>query len=82
MIPIAFVTDHIETLYELQVELVENMEEVGFIFENYVVMNGINEHPSYIKALAEEALLRLSDVINEGDKETKTEEAKVKVSTV
>jgi ferrochelatase len=56
MIPIAFVTDHIETLYELGVELVEDLEEEGFEFESMEVMKGINEHPHYIKALAEEAL--------------------------
>lgn len=56
MIPIAFVTDHIETLYELGVELVEDMEEEGFEFENYKVMNGLNDHPGYIRALAEEAI--------------------------
>jgi len=63
MIPIAFVTDHIETLYELGVELVEDMEEKGYEFENYQVMNGINAHPSYIKALAGETLERLSDAV-------------------
>jgi ferrochelatase len=56
MVPIAFVTDHIETLYELSVELVEDMEEEGFEFENYRVMTGLNDHPDYIRALAEEAL--------------------------
>ncbi len=56
MVPIAFVTDHIETLYELGVELVENMEEEGFSFENYQVMPGLNDHPGYINTLADEAL--------------------------
>lgn len=56
MIPIAFVTDHIETLYELGVELVEDLEEEGFEFENFKVMNGLNDHPDFIKALAEETL--------------------------
>lgn len=55
MIPIAFVTDHIETLYELSVELVENLEEEGFTFESIKVMEGLNDHPGYIRALAEEA---------------------------
>lgn len=55
MIPIAFVTDHIETLYELGVELVEDLEEEGFEFENMKVMEGLNNHPDFIKALAEEA---------------------------
>ncbi len=56
MVPVAFVTDHIETLYELGVELVEDMEEEGFEFENFEVMKGINDHPDFIKALAEETL--------------------------
>lgn len=56
MIPVAFVTDHIETLYELGVELVENMEEEGYEFESYKVMKGLNNHPLFIRALAEETL--------------------------
>jgi ferrochelatase len=56
MIPIAFVTDHIETLYELGVELVENIEEEGFEFENYKVTKGLNDHPKFIQALADEAM--------------------------
>lgn len=56
MIPIAFVTDHIETLYELGVELVEDLEEEGYEFENMKVMDGLNDHPDFIKALAEEAV--------------------------
>jgi protoporphyrin/coproporphyrin ferrochelatase len=82
MVPIAFVTDHIETLYELSVELVEDMEEEGFEFENYKVMDGLNDHPSYMKALADEAILRLSDVIGEnGENENQTVN-KEKVTTV
>ncbi|MEX2464171.1 MAG: ferrochelatase [Balneolaceae bacterium] len=65
MIPIAFVTDHIETLYELGVELVENMEEEGFHFDNYAVMNGLNDHPDFIKAMAEETLNCLKHEIPE-----------------
>jgi protoporphyrin/coproporphyrin ferrochelatase len=56
MVPIAFVTDHIETLFELGVELVEDLEEEGFEFENFEVMKGLNNHPGYIRALAEETL--------------------------
>ncbi len=62
MIPIAFVTDHIETLYELQVELVEEMEELGFEFGNYEVLKGLNDHPLYIEALADEAIQRLPEL--------------------
>lgn len=64
MIPIAFVTDHIETLYELGVELAEDLEEDGYEFENIKVMPGINDHPKYIQALAGQALDKLDHEIN------------------
>lgn len=76
MIPIAFVTDHIETLYELSVELVENMEDEGFEFENYVVMKGINDHPAYIKALADEAIQRVQNILDEAGGREKKENLK------
>ena len=63
MIPIAFVTDHIETLYELSVELPEEMEEKNLDYENIKVMKGLNDHPLYIKALAEEAIKRIKHEI-------------------
>lgn len=63
MIPIAFVTDHIETLYELGIELKEDLEEEGYEFENLAVMNGINDHPDYIRALASEVLDKLDHEI-------------------
>ena len=64
MIPIAFVTDHIETLYELSQELVEDLEEEGYEFENYTVMQGINDHPDYIQALTDEVLNKLDHEID------------------
>ncbi|MEX0660433.1 MAG: ferrochelatase [Balneolaceae bacterium] len=67
MIPIAFVTDHIETLYELSVELVENLEEEGYEFENYKVMKGLNDHPNFIKALAQETIQRVQQELSEDD---------------
>jgi ferrochelatase len=67
MVPIAFVTDHIETLFELGVELVEDLEEEGFEFENMKVMEGLNEHPDFIKALAEESLNCLKHEIRDTD---------------
>lgn len=76
MIPIAFVTDHIETLYELGVELKEDLEEEGFEFENLEVMPGINDHPAFIKALADEAIDKLDHVLDT-DKELKTESKRV-----
>lgn len=59
MIPVAFVTDHIETLYELTIELKEDLEEEGYEFENLAVTEGINDHPEYITALADEVKKRL-----------------------
>ncbi len=64
MIPIAFVTDHIETLYELGMELPGDLEEEGYAFENYQVTKGINDHPEYITALADEVKERLSHVLS------------------
>ncbi len=63
MIPIAFVTDHIETLYELNIELKEDLKEAGYEFENIAVMPGINDHPSYIQALADEVLKKIGHEI-------------------
>jgi ferrochelatase len=65
MIPVAFVTDHIETLYELGVELPEDLEEDGFEFENIDVMEGLNDHPKFIDALADVALKKVSHVVGE-----------------
>lgn len=76
MIPIAFVTDHIETLYELGVELVENLEEEGFEFENYEVMKGLNDHPDFIKALAEESIHCIQHELSTDDIHFEPEESK------
>lgn len=65
MIPIAFVTDHIETLYELSVELTEDLEEEGYEFDNLTVMKGLNDHPLFIKALAEETFRVLAHKVDE-----------------
>lgn len=77
MIPIAFVTDHIETLYELGVELREDLEEEGYEFENLKVMEGINDHPEYIQALADEVLKKLDHEVeftNDGQQEQQSKQ--------
>jgi len=54
VIPVAFVTDHIETSYELAIEIPEDLEEEGEpIPEHYEVMSGLNSHPKFIEALAD-----------------------------
>lgn len=48
-VPIAFTQDHIETLYELDEELVEEAEEHGMKLKR---AESLNDHPLFIKALA------------------------------
>jgi protoporphyrin/coproporphyrin ferrochelatase len=54
VIPIAFVSEHIETLFELNVEVREIAETHGV--EQFEVMPALNDHPKYIQALADLAL--------------------------
>lgn len=51
VVPVAFVTDHIETAYELDIEVREHAGHVGI--EHYEVTSGLNCHPLFIEALAE-----------------------------
>lgn len=51
LIPVAFVTDHIETAFELDIELREEAQEFGI--EHYEVTSGLNCHPLFIETLAE-----------------------------
>jgi len=51
VVPVAFVTDHIETAYELDIEVREEAEHFGI--EHYEVTSGLNCHPLFIEALAE-----------------------------
>jgi len=61
VIPVAFVTDHIETSYELAIEIPEELEEEGApIPEHYEVMPGLNSHPTFIEALADVTAAQLS----------------------
>jgi protoporphyrin/coproporphyrin ferrochelatase len=57
VIPIAFVTDHIETSYELDIEVREEAEEAGI--EHYEVTSGLNCHPLFIESLAEATMAQL-----------------------
>ncbi len=61
VVPIAFVTDHIETSYELAIEIPEELEEEGApIPEHYEVMPGLNSHPKFIEALADVTAAQLN----------------------
>lgn len=51
VVPIAFVSDHIETAFELDIEVREEAE--GFGLQHYEVTSGLNSHPLFIEALGE-----------------------------
>ncbi len=49
IIPVSFVSDHVETLFELNIEYRHVAERVGI--ENYVVMTGLNDSKLFVDAL-------------------------------
>ena len=49
IIPVSFVSDHIETLFELNIEYRHVAEKCGIT--NYFVMPGLNDSPKFIDAL-------------------------------
>jgi ferrochelatase len=63
VIPIAFVSDHIETLHELDIEERHTASRAGI--KNYKVMTGLNDHPLFIECLAELALTEIQALQHE-----------------
>ncbi|KAH9920042.1 ferrochelatase [Fomitopsis serialis] len=59
LIPIAFTSDHIETLYELDLEYAQEAKEHGM---EVVRAESLNESPVFIRALADLAATHLRDV--------------------
>ncbi len=59
VVPISFVSDHIETLYELDVEYRQVAAAAGI--ENYHVMKGLNDSRTFVDALREIVLKALRD---------------------
>lgn len=51
IIPISFVSDHVETLYELNIEYRHIAEKAGI--ENFIVMKGLNDSKIFIEALTQ-----------------------------
>lgn len=51
LVPVSFVSDHIETLFELDIEYRAIADKLGI--DNYVVMKGLNDSKSFIEALKE-----------------------------
>jgi len=58
VIPVAFVSDHIETVQELNVEERENAVQNGI--EQFEMTEGLNDSPLFIAALADIALAELA----------------------
>lgn len=56
MVPISFVSDHVETLYEIDMLYKENARELGIRLES---TRGLNDDPEFIEALANLVLTRL-----------------------
>jgi protoporphyrin/coproporphyrin ferrochelatase len=54
IIPISFVSDHVETLFELNIEYRHVADKVGV--ENYIVMEGLNDSKLFIDALYNETI--------------------------
>jgi ferrochelatase len=51
VVPISFVTDHIETLHEINIEAREEAEKLGI--EEFTMMAALNDSPIFIRALAD-----------------------------
>lgn len=50
VIPISFVSDHLETLYEIGVEYAQLAQQLGI--PHFSFIDGLNDHPIFIHALA------------------------------
>lgn len=58
IIPISFVSDHIETSFELDIEYRHVADKVGI--ENYIVMTGLNDSQLFVDALHDIVMQRLN----------------------
>jgi ferrochelatase len=59
IVPISFVSDHVETLFELDIEYRRVAEKAGI--ENYIVMKGLNDSQLFIDALSEIVKAKLNE---------------------
>ncbi|MFN0158812.1 MAG: ferrochelatase [Bacteroidota bacterium] len=57
VVPIAFVSDHSETLYEINIESREEANELGITY--FDMMPALNSNPLFIKALADVVLRKV-----------------------
>jgi protoporphyrin/coproporphyrin ferrochelatase len=57
IVPIAFVTEHIETLHEINIEAREQAHKLGI--EQFEMMPAVGDSPTFIAALADVVLRSL-----------------------
>jgi ferrochelatase len=50
IVPVSFVSDHVETLYEIEIEHREQARSLGI--DDYRMTSGLNDSPSFVQALA------------------------------
>src|SRR5690606_19808421 len=66
VVPVAFVSDHVDTAFELDIEVREEAVHAGI--EHYEVTSGLNCHPLFIEALAECVAAQVSPAsVSRGD---------------
>lgn len=58
VVPISFVSDHVETLHEIDIEHREQARSLGI--EDYRMLPGLNDDPNFISALANLVKARIS----------------------
>jgi ferrochelatase len=66
VVPVSFVTDHIETLYEIDIEARHQAEALGF--EQFEMMPALNDSPLFIRALADLVLQAAARAENSGSR--------------
>ncbi|MBM3774988.1 MAG: ferrochelatase [Acidobacteria bacterium] len=64
VVPISFVSDHVETLHEIDIEHREQARSLGI--EDYRMMPGLNASPGFIAALAELVRERVGGRVKSG----------------
>ncbi len=65
MVPVAFTSDHLETLFELNVEYRHLAKENGI--ENFEVTEGLNDSPTFISALEQLVLEKIAAIPKEAN---------------
>ena len=73
LVPISFVTDHIETSFELDVTVRSEARSLGI--EHFEVSSGLNCHPLFIEALADNVLAQVNLPAVQQEKDPSTGES-------